>query len=294
MFLPYRIQAREISSLISNHPNLNFDKDYSHIQEIVGSHITAEMIEKGLVDGTNLQESWFPTDQKFHIFISHAHKDETLIKQFAAYLRNKFNTKVFIDSCYWGFCDRLLRQLDDRICYYEDTNGKGWYNYNRRNFTTSLIHTMLTNALLKMMHNTETIIFVDSENSLKYNKYKEGNNTPSAWIYQEIAYANCLEKRIPERWLNQIRFVNSMREGGQLRMFCESRLPELPDTQFDVDLSQFYNLTADFIKSISVSDPEGMMNILHLEYLKTNRILNEQRAAQKSFQSRIIINRNKL
>ena len=85
-----------------------------------------------------------------------------------------------------------------------------------------------------------------------------------------------------------------MREGGQLRMFCESRLPELPDTQFDVDLNQFYNLTADFIKSISVSDPEGMMNILHLEYLKKNRILNEQRAAKQNSPRRIIINRNKI
>lgn len=288
MFLPYRIQEVEIKSLISDHPKLSFDEDYSAIQEIIGCQITAEMIEKGLVNGTNLQETWFPTDHKFHIFLSHAHKDETLIKQFAAYLRDRFNAKVFIDSCYWGFCDRLLRQLDDKICHYQDANGKGWYNYNRRNFTTSLIHTMLANALLKMMNNTETVIFVDSENSLKYNKYTDGNNTPSAWIYQEISYANCLEKRIPERWINQIRFVNSKREGGQLRLFCESRLPELPETQFDVDLSKFYNLTAKFLQSILKSDPEEMMNTLHLEYLRRNIILKEQRTKIQNVRRRII------
>lgn len=292
MFLPYRIQSREIKTLLAGyHKELDFDEDFSEMQEIIGSRISSEMIESGLVNGTNLQESWFPTDQKFHIFLSHAHKDETLIKQFAAYLRDRFHAKVFIDSCYWGFCDKLLRQLDNKICYYTDPDGKGMYNYHRRNFTTSLIHTMLANALLKMMSDTETVIFVDSENSLKYNKYNEQDNTPSAWIYQEITYANCLEKRLPERWLGKIRFVNSMREGGQLRMFCESQLPELPETKFDVDLSQFYNLTATFLQGIAESNPEMMMNRLHLAYLNQNISSDGRRMITENVPHRFVFKR---
>ena len=77
MFLSYSINSKQTESLISCYGGkLNFDKDYSCIQEeVVGSQLTADIIEKNLLNGTKLQELWFPTNLTFDICLSHAHKD---------------------------------------------------------------------------------------------------------------------------------------------------------------------------------------------------------------------------
>lgn len=53
-------------------------------------------------------------------------------------------------------------------CYAQRRNGN--YDYNIYNYTTSHVPTMLSIALMKMMAKTECVLFVDSDNSIKYQK----------------------------------------------------------------------------------------------------------------------------
>lgn len=149
MFLPYYIKSEDVDNLSLRVGNTyNFDVRYNELTETVANTVTADMIERNLINGTRLQEAWFPTDEHFDIFLSHSHSDEQQAKRFAAYLQQEHGVKVFIDSCYWGYCNKLLQALDTKYCHYTDENGKGWYDYNKRNFTTAMIHIMLSNALL--------------------------------------------------------------------------------------------------------------------------------------------------
>lgn len=70
-------------------------------------------------------------------------------------------------------------------CYAQRRNGN--YDYNIYNYTTSHVPTMLSIALMKMMAKTECVLFVDSDNSIKYQKGQ--SQTLSPWIYEEISLA---------------------------------------------------------------------------------------------------------
>ena len=62
-----------------------------------------------------------------------------------------------------GYCDDLLRQIDNEHCKKED--GKT-YDYNLRNYTTSHVHMMLSTALTEMIDKTECIMFYNTPNSV--------------------------------------------------------------------------------------------------------------------------------
>ena len=93
-------------------------------------------IDKGQIDGSLLQNEWFPP-LPCDVFISHSHSDEDLAIQLAGWLKLKLGLTSFIDSCAWGHARHLLRELDDEYCYQEETKT---YNYRERNRTTSHVH----------------------------------------------------------------------------------------------------------------------------------------------------------
>lgn len=66
----------------------------------------------GIIDGTKLQENWFPTKQKFDVFLSHSHNDEKLAICLAGFLKEKLDLDTFIDSCLWRYSNDLLKELD--------------------------------------------------------------------------------------------------------------------------------------------------------------------------------------
>lgn len=118
----------------------------------------------GTIDGTKLQEEWFPTSKwTFNIFLSHSHADEQLAVSLAGYLQKEFGLNVFIDSCLWGYANELLRKIDEKYCLSSDGRH---FNYNKRNYSTSHIHMMLANALLRMIDNCEAVFFLNTENSI--------------------------------------------------------------------------------------------------------------------------------
>ncbi len=138
------------------------------------------ILENGNIDGGKMSENWFPTVEA-DIFLSHSHKNEKEAIALSGYLSENLGIKTFVDSCIWGYSADLLKELDKKFCKRED----GHYDYNKRNFTTSNVHMMLSTALTKMMDKTECLFFLNTPESISF---KEGvkSSTLSPWIYAEI------------------------------------------------------------------------------------------------------------
>lgn len=164
--------------------------------------------EKGVVNGVELQEKWFPTNRKYDIFLSHSHKDEALAIALAGYLKQECGLRVFIDSCLWGYSNDLLKRIDQTYCRSESGNT---YDYDKRNYTTSHVHMMLNIALNQMMDKCESIFFLNTENSINVVDDMESEKTMSPWIYSELNLAKVIairdldEYRIncKKRWMNE-------------------------------------------------------------------------------------------
>lgn len=158
--------------------------------------------ENGRIDGTALQEHWFNIKHA-DIFLSHSHKDINRVKAFAGWLFDTFGLTSFIDSCTWGYCDELLREIDDTYCYNKTS---ATYNYELRNYTTSHVHMMLSSALSQMIDKTECIIFFNTPNSIVLKdditsvKSEVHELTLSPWIYHELSMSTMIRQTSPTRF----------------------------------------------------------------------------------------------
>jgi hypothetical protein len=176
-------------------------KLYEKYELLAKKNLGEFIVANGHIDGTAMKSNWFQIED-VDIFISHSHNDITKVKAFAGWLYDKFNLVAFIDSCVWGYCDDLLKQIDNMYCKKKD--GKT-YDYDLRNYTTSHVHMMLSAALTEMIDNTECIMFyntpssitmVDDLNTIKNSKKKV---TLSPWIYHELASTSFVRLCKPER-----------------------------------------------------------------------------------------------
>eukprot|EP01029_Cantina_marsupialis_P013240 TRINITY_DN29292_c0_g1_i1.p1 TRINITY_DN29292_c0_g1~~TRINITY_DN29292_c0_g1_i1.p1 ORF type:complete len:233 (-),score=20.57 TRINITY_DN29292_c0_g1_i1:186-809(-) len=154
-----------------------------------------------------MQENWFPKVNA-DIFISHSHSDRDTAIILAGILKKAFNIDSFIDSCVWGYSDELLREIDNQYCLQPD----GYYNYQKRNFSTAHIHMMLSTALNMMIDNTECLFFLNTKNSVSTSGII--SKTESPWIYSEIATSKVIRRRDPIRFNK--RSIGTFAEGGQI------------------------------------------------------------------------------
>ena len=193
--------------------------DVERLQEIGSesiSHQKAKIIEKissfadedGFLDGSKMQENWFPRI-KADIFISHSHKDEAFAIALAGWLQETFGLTAFIDSCVWGYANELLKQIDDVYCL----NGNHSYSYEKRNYSTSHVHMMLSVALTQMIDNTECLFFLNTPNSITPNTII--NQTESPWIYSEIATTHLIRRRHFSEYRLK-RMVESFSKGAKI------------------------------------------------------------------------------
>lgn len=181
-------------------------------------HKIKESLDKYLsVDGelkaSEIEKDWFPFF-KADVFLSHSHKDEKDVIAFAGLLSN-LGLTAFIDSCVWGYADDLLKRIDNEYCV-SKTNPDGsidLYNYQKRNQSTAHVHMMLNGALMKMMDNTECLIFLDTPNSLKAKDVSNGT-TNSGWIYSELLMSKFLRKSYPVRKSMNFALSESVRHDG--------------------------------------------------------------------------------
>lgn len=268
MFLPYKIKSNEIHTLVKDHPiNRDFLKKYDELKEMVENNVDEQQIVTDLINGVTVQEQWFPVDKVplFDVFISHSHKDvEKYIKPLASWLYSNLGLRCFIDSLFWQYADKLQNMMDK--CYAQRAKGK--YDYNIRNYTTSHVYTMLSMALMKMMSRTECVLFVDSDNSIMYQKGQ--SQTPSPWIYAEISFAQNLQMTIPNRYLQRLAPV--CESGGRVQMRTFSEKQEM-NIMYDVDLSHFYEISADTLYFAKHNGDFGnkALDYLHEKALKKYR-----------------------
>lgn len=149
-------------------------------------------LSRNTLDGDAIMASWFPKIQA-EIFISHSHADEKYVISLAGFLYKKFGLKSFIDSCVWGYSVELLNKIDNQFC----SNGRpGSYSYEKRNYSTSHVHMMLSISLMKMIDQTECLFFINTPNSLNTKELIEATNSP--WIFAEIALSQRLRRKSKE------------------------------------------------------------------------------------------------
>ena len=195
----YKILKSEIEHL---HPRKPFRPSYKEYHKKVKEDISTRLSEiinpeDGIIDGDTLKSLIFPTSvspdgKNYNVFISHSHNDLDKAKELAKYLYEECGQFPFLDDDIWHSADGLLELLDDAYCRIENQNS---YNYRKRNFSTSHVHTMLSMAILEMIAQCESFIFIESAESLDFNTLKEtGRKTQSPWIYQELQFAQMLSK----------------------------------------------------------------------------------------------------
>lgn len=163
---------------------------YEQIKTDLQSSLKSFIVEDGVIDGTRLQQNWFPIQNQFNVFLSHSHNDEMLAISLAGFLKEKLNLNTFIDSCLWGYSNDLLRKIDKKYCRYGDGVS---FDYDKRNYSTSHVHMMLSIALSRMIDNCEAIFFLNSENSISLNEEIKKKRTSSPWIYSELSIADMIE-----------------------------------------------------------------------------------------------------
>ena len=158
-----------------------------------------QITEDGVINGSDLKEHWFSISDK-DIFISHSHKDINKVKAFAGWLYDTFGLEAFIDSCSWGYCDKLLKKIDNKYCYNPKSKT---YDYDLRNYTTSHVHMMLSTALAEMLNKTECVIFFNTPNSISMSdeltKIKKSEATLSPWIYYELSMMTLIKSTQPRK-----------------------------------------------------------------------------------------------
>lgn len=189
------------------------------------------MLEDGVLDGSKMQEHWFPQVEA-DIFISHSHKDEKKAIALSGWLHTTFGLKAFVDSCIWGYADDLLEKIDRKYCYNEE---EGYFNYRDRNYSTSHVHMMLNTALMKMMDKTECLFFLNTPESLSANDVINKPTTHSPWIYSEIATSQIIRQSTPRR--RTVEDTRYFAKGGrideQLRIRYEMDLRHLTEINID-------------------------------------------------------------
>jgi hypothetical protein len=155
----------------------------------VRSTLDSFILQDGSIDGSKMQSNWFPQIEA-DIFISHSHRDVKTAITLAGWLNETFGITSFIDSCIWGYSDDLLRLIDNKHCL--NPSGQT-YSYEKRNYSTSHIHMMLSTALNMMIDKAECLFFINTPNSISTKQVI--TQTESPWIYSEISMSELVRKK---------------------------------------------------------------------------------------------------
>lgn len=152
------------------------------------------------IDAESVSALMFPRGAP-DVFLSHSYLDRAYAVELAAKMRG-LGLNVFIDSEVWGSVYDLLRKIDHKFCWDEQTQA---YSYEKRNRSTAHIYMILNSALQHMIDRSEAFIFVASNNSLVIEGTKseinnlDGEKTASSWIHSELVFSSMVRRNVPER-----------------------------------------------------------------------------------------------
>lgn len=216
----------------------------------------------GSLEASKIEEDWF-TPIRSHIFLSHSHDDEEMVKQLAGYLKHTYGIECFIDSCVWGYANDLLKEIDNRYCRYQETDGQFFYEYDNRNRSTSHVHMLLNGALAKMINKTECLFFVNTPNSVNAQDAENPSKTASPWIYSELLMAT----EFPHEKLSKYREGESYEERGyfehaELQINYDIKIDKLTELYFsDLKKMKFKDKTQDPLRSLDTLYRKKRLNL---------------------------------
>lgn len=250
-------------AILDNNPYILSSNDsyltYSNkkTDEIEGSILKAvngELSAKALADGL------FP-DKKPHIFISHSSRDVGHAIKLANTLYDRYKIISFIDSQFWGHIDKALKKMHDDYCL--SSNGVN-YDYTKSNNLLSHMHAILSMALLRVMDNSDSVIFIESNNSVLNhikNKVIDPKNrinnvieTASPWISSEVSFANTLRTRGHE---DRPTIVHAFESAQVSKSTRDSAMPIIVH---ELNMTDFMEI-----------NEEGFTNAMTMPRLSTNR-----------------------
>ncbi|CAN7415029.1 hypothetical protein [Pseudomonas brassicacearum] len=169
------------------------------------------MMEKDTFDASLILTYLFP-DIEADIFLSHSYCDLDQAIQIAKLLEEKCGLKVFIDSCVWGSAYDLFKAIDQRYCRRPDQAN---YDYDERYRATAHIHMILTTALQRMVDKTDTILFMNTDQSISLKHSVDGKiKTLSPWIHMELNFCSMVRRK-PRSPTNALDEQLSKRTGNE-------------------------------------------------------------------------------
>ncbi len=168
--------------------------EYKNKRKLAFESLKSFFLHDDIIDARKISEGLFPKIEA-DIFLSHSHADEELAISLAILLEDKFDIKVFVDSCVWAYADDLLKEIDDTYCKWPS----GSYSYEMRNYSTAHVHMILNSALHTMIDKSELFVFIETQNSAPLKNYLDGDKTFSPWIFSELMFSSVVTRRTPER-----------------------------------------------------------------------------------------------
>lgn len=199
--------------------------------KITAHEILKKYIHDDILDGTEIEDEWFKK-MNSDIFISYSHNDSDLVTAFAGWLKSEFNLNVFFDEIIWKEADDLLYEIDKKYCINED---KKTFSYEKRNLSTSHVHSMLTVSILKTIDLAESVMFINTKESIPIAKdyIEDGKNyTMSPWLYQELTIVNNI----------QVRDLKYYRKNLILESSKEIKSYQKLEIKYEVDLKKLNEL----------------------------------------------------
>lgn len=238
------------------------------------SNISKEEIDSKIFDAVNgeisakkLTDYLFP-EKEPHIFISHSSKDVNLAIRLANTLHEKYDILSFIDSQLWNHIDYALKEMHEKYCRILNTKT---YHYQKSNNLLSHMHTILSMALMRVMDNSDSVIFIESVNSIheyldevKINPADAIENiseTLSPWISSEVNFANNLKENGHK---DRQYLLKSGMDSYSLNKGTEHLAEDvaMPKIIHDIDLTDFIEIThQSFRRSMTLPKISPIINL---------------------------------
>lgn len=232
MFSKFKISTNSIKSLMLKHGRIRLLDQTNTEAGFYSDILNICTGDDGIIDGTKMQNLDFPSLlNEYDVFISYSHNNEDEALYLASWLQTYCGLNCFLDSTVWHGADDLLLEIDKKYCWQPKSET---YNYNKRNFSTSHVHAMLSMAMHDIINRSECCIVIDSDQSFPL---KEGIDTYtlSPWIYEEVAYITHMMPKLPARYQKNYT-LRLFSNGGQI---CESRQNVELKVKYNVDLDKF-------------------------------------------------------